>query len=51
MKRFLSVLAVILIALLLAAASGGAPSKKGSERFVPSEEVPADSAVAFPVDI
>jgi hypothetical protein len=39
-----------------AARPAGSPANRGEERrelekFVPSEEVPADSAVAFPVDI
>ena len=51
MKKMMFVLALILLSLLLAAATGSEPSEKPAEVFVPSEEVPADSAVSFPVDI
>jgi len=49
---------VLLIALVLASRdtpaqdpSGGEASEKPLETFVPSEKLPADSAISFPVDI
>ena len=51
MKKLLCVLALILLTLLLAAATGGEPSEKPVEVFIPSEQIRADSAVSFPVDI
>lgn len=61
------VLTAVLILIMLAAAPAGGASEQASaegeqgqetpvseeelEEFVPTEEVPADSAISFPVDI
>jgi hypothetical protein len=58
MKRIRRVVAVLLVAaaMALVAALGTAllagPSLEASDQdFVPSERLPADSAISFPVDI
>jgi len=46
MKRIL-----VLIILLGAAAVFAAQAHSGKKRFRPTEKIPADTAVSFPVDI
>lgn len=60
-RRTMLVVAAVLIALVVVAwavdgsivtpAAAEDPSDEGLEEFVPTEKVPADDAVAFPVDI
>ena len=47
----LAVVAWIVGGPLVTRAVADESSEEGLEEFVPSEKVPADSAVAFPVDI
>ncbi|MBW1749846.1 MAG: hypothetical protein JRJ37_03945 [Deltaproteobacteria bacterium] len=46
MKRIL-----ILMILLLAAAAFAAKAPSANKKFRPTEKIPADTAVSFPVDI
>lgn len=47
----LFVLLVIAAVVATAPAQGPAPQDEEVESFVPSEKLPADSAISFPVDI
>jgi hypothetical protein len=59
MKRFLRAVLVVLLLVLagsapkapLAAAQEARPGPDPLDEFIPHEKVPADSVVAFPVDI
>ena len=59
MKRAMRLLLLILLLAVCAlslpspqlAAQGGATEEEGPEAFVPTERLPAGSAVSFPVDI
>ncbi len=42
---------VIVIVLLFAAAALAANAPAGKKKFRPTEKIPADTAVSFPVDI